>query len=684
MKAPKYRFSHLSTAHILLQSKESFQMSFIQDFFKENGELSAKLDGYETRPQQIQMAEAVSNAIKKDRNLIVEAGTGIGKTLAYLVPLILWALNENGRIVISTYTKALQNQIYIKDLPFLKEVLNKKIKYALCLGSENYVCLRKAQKMAKSALRSKDSNNTQIKEINEWLLKTDSGILSDLDFVPEPYVRNHFSRETYLCLGRRCEFYRDCYYMKARFQQSKAHVLIVNHSLLFADLVSGTKVLPDFHALVLDEAHTVEDVATSYFGKAVSVSAVKFLSRQILNFFDDKKKGKAALNQLAEEKSKVREKLKCLDSDADILQKNSEITFGGLENSVNLDRNDFYDCNLSNGLLDLSEYLFEVIEKILDADVEAEINAFAERSRDAGKSLEFVFGPKRKNYVYWVNIEQYKKEIDYKFCATPVQIGDEMRGYLFEKISPVILTSATLTSDNNKKRNFNFLKERLGVDDCDELSLDSPFDYKNNVIIYAPEGIPDPNSDFNAYKQQVSEYILSLFDVLGGRMFALFTSYQMLNSVSAIIKEKLHEKNVLKQGDMPRYVLLDVFKRNSDCILMGTTTFWQGVDVPGSSLECVIITKFPFASPSNPVIASRIEAVRDRGQNPFIEYQLPQAIILFKQGFGRLVRSQTDRGVVAVLDPRVYTKFYGKTFLNALPKCRRTSQISDISEFFNS
>ncbi|MDD5633757.1 MAG: helicase C-terminal domain-containing protein [Candidatus Omnitrophica bacterium] len=662
-------------------------MPLSSELFKRSGLLSENLEHYEMRPQQIAMAEAVEGALESEEHLIVEAGTGVGKSLAYLIPSILWAQKENKLVVISTYTKALQTQLFVKDLPFLKRILGKDLRYALCMGSENYLCIRKATANRDKTLFKSKSKNKEVEEIYKWIDTTGTGLISDLEFIPDRAVWDKFSREYDACRGRKCPFSSDCFFIASRKAHAESHVLIVNHALLFADLVSENRILPEFDCLILDEAHMVEDVASDFFGCGMGSSALGFLMDSIREFLKASDTG-TFRGFLFEEIALIEAAVHDASVSAEKFFTNAGNILGGEERTARFDKND-YDCeDLKKSMLDLSEALYKCagsVKKIGEknssvSDFQETLNMYAKRCERSIANMDFIFNEERDGYVYWSEVRKLKKRSEYSFYASPVEISDKMNTFLFERIRPVILTSATLSTAGK----FDFIKKRLGLDSCKELLVDSPFDYRNKVLLYVPEKGADPNAAPQVFKNDVKDHIVKIYRVMGGRMFALFTSYEMLNDVAASIGETDPDIHLLKQGELPRYMLLDMFKKSRKSILMGTLTFWQGVDVSGDALECVIITKLPFSVPSDPLNAARIEAIRQKGLNPFYEYQLPEAVIMFKQGFGRLIRGHADRGVVAVLDPRIRSRSYGKYFLDAIPKCRVTGDISHIGEFFQS
>ena len=665
-------------AYDLLPLAYRLIMSFSEECFSPGGGISLHLDNFELRPQQIEMAKAVEEAIEADRNLIVEAGTGVGKTLAYLVPFIVWAKENGKRVVVSTYTKALQNQLYVKDLPFLRKVLDMDFSFALCLGADNYACLRKFHKNTAPDLFVSKDKKKQVEYIRRWIKETETGVNIDMEILPDRAVWKYFSRDPDLCIGKKCKWWDGCFYRQARIAQSKSEVLITNHALLFTDVMSGSKVLPEFNAIVIDEAHTIEDIATNHFGHEISKVGLNLLLDQTLALvksfkLDDLEIG---VDQLSDIELLINEiKLK-----PNLFTRAGQL-FSEHEGLMKFDIHDFIkDLGLIDQLVELSGILSIVSSNIKDPEKNEEMKSYAGRCDNLAGSIDFIFNGNRYDYAYWLNVKRMKKDINYSFHAAPIDVSSHMKEFFFEKISPIVLTSATLTT---AKGSFSFIKKRLGLIEPLELVLDSPFDYKNNVLVYTPESKADPAYNAASYKAHLKKNIIEIYKTLGGRIFCLFTSYEMLNYISGLIMKERADINLLRQGDMPRYVLLDLFKRNPTTMLMGTTTFWQGVDVPGDALECVIITKFPFAVPTDPVNAARIEAIRDEGSYPFTEYQLPQAVIMFKQGFGRLIRTKTDRGVVAILDPRIKTRPYGKVFLDSLPDCNQTKTIEDIKTFFS-
>lgn len=648
------------------------------DILGEDGVISQRLPNYEFRPQQLKMAKAIGETIEFNKHLIVEAGTGIGKSLAYLIPFILYAVENNKKAIISTYTKTLQNQLYLKDIPFLKDSLGIEFNYALCLGSENYLCLRRLNNEYTYDLFDSGQQLEELRKIVRWSSNTESGIKSDLDFIPFNEVWDNVSRDPDLCLGKKCVYRKGCFYKKAKEREKKSDILVTNHSLFFTNLASGGRVLVNFHALVFDEAQTLEEVATSYLGLEVSNTKIKYLFNSLYN----PKTNKGLLVKLKNQYAQTIEDItmylaESREASRRFFQEIGEI-FGSESDSKRIRSSNIVFNYLEEPLRRLANSLSRLSDFIKNEEDELLIMLHLKRCAAVSKAISFILKHAESDYVYWIEITKRRRTVRYALFAAPIEIAEELNKQLFSKIKPIVLTSATLSTNNN----FEFMKGRLGIKDADELLLDSPFDYERNVLIYLPKKIEDPNEKFEVFQRQVLEYSKKIIEIMKGRIFILFTSYKMLNNIFDDLVLSYRDINLLRQGDKPRYELLKNFKKKENSVLLGTTTFWQGVDVPGKSLECVIITKLPFMVPDDPITEARTELIESRGGNPFIEYQVPQAIMMFKQGFGRLIRTKRDRGVVAILDPRIRTRFYGRSFISALPRCQHTFDIEEVNNFF--
>jgi len=487
-------------------------MSFSSELFKEKNIIAKNLDGFEARQEQIDMARAVEAAIENSHHLVVEAGTGVGKSLAYLVPLINWAVSNKRRVVISTYTKALQNQIYIKDLPFLKRILDVDFEYALCLGSDNYACLRKAQRVSEWDEDLTKKGKKEVKKVASWLNGTDTGLSLDMDFVPGKDIWSKFSRDPDLCLGWKCPQKKECFYMQAKRRQNESHILVANHSLTFTDIISGSHILPEYHALVLDEAHTVEDVATKHFGKEAGTFSLRYLISGIVSIFKNETPDILKV-QFSQEIDRVREILESIRDISIIFFEQAEKNFDRKNYEIQLGDEVSYE-SISSNLRSLSSMLAKIAEEIKDVDPKNRKNdlflesliGYVEKFKKYAINIDFIFGNRSDNYVYWASSREWKKGKEYSFSAAPVDVSDEMRIFIFDKVCPVILTSATLSSGGN----FNFIKKRLGLNTCEELLLDSPFDYERNVLVYLSKEIADPNANVKNYTQDVKKQIMKI------------------------------------------------------------------------------------------------------------------------------------------------------------------------------
>jgi len=644
-----------------------------EEILKNGGLISQNLSHYEQRSEQIQMAKAVEDVISRKKYLVVEAGTGVGKSLAYLIPFIYWTVQEKKRVVISTYTKTLQEQLIKKDLPFLKKALGIDFHFALALGGENYLCLRKMEGARLYELLDTPGEIRELEKIFSRLPDLKEGLKLELGFEPSSRVWEKICRESEVCLNKRCPFQKRCYYLRAKIKETHSQILVVNHHLFFAHLSSEEKVLPPFNAVVFDEAHNLEEVATSFLG-------VKVSNYQVNNFLDSlfnprtHKGFLTRINNLNTEKqvNKIR---KFSESFFSNLQKKV-----GEEKKLRIKEKEFLPCGLYNLFLELSILLESLKERAKDEEERLEILSYLARCHKIEDNLKMILKQERDDYIYWIEVAPAKRKNKCSLCAAPVDISKELKKRVFNEVKPIILTSATLTI----RRNFNYFKERIGLDNAKELYLASPFNYREQVLLYLSPHMPDPWRDSLFYSSRVVEEVEKILYIMKGSTFVLFTSFKMLNQVYEELEKRFLGLNFLKQGDKPRYQLLERFKKGKEMVLFGTNTFWQGVDVPGKALRCVIITKLPFSVPHEPIVEARLEFLKAHNKNPFLCYQLPQAIILLKQGFGRLIRSKEDRGVVAILDPRLRTRDYGKIFLESLPPARITSTLDEVEEFIRS
>ena len=631
--------------------------------FGEAGAIAGAMrEGYEFRPQQVEMAAAVEKALGTGTHLLAEAGTGVGKSLAYLVPMILWARDEDCRVVVSTYTKALQQQLVQKDLPFLRKVLGD-FRYCLCVGGENYLCLKRFD-----LLRMHDLyEQAEVEHLNrlfEWSTITRTGLRSELEVEPPPGLWTKACRQADLCVGRQCSFHKDCFYQKAKAVEHQSHILVANHHLFFADMSTGGNVLPEHRAAVFDEAHQVEDVATDYLGVEVSNYAVRYL----LDCLMSQRTRRGLLTRLTVQTPVVR----AIQNRVDGLRVEAENFFLNLgmllreEPVRRIKQKDIVPDILSEPLDELRDALLE-----LDCDSfeeEQEVKAYASRAAGYAAAVRRNLEQDSGGFVYWAEREQNRLRL----VASPVDLAPLLREGLFGRVNTVVLTSATLSAAGS----FTYVKSRLGLDAPSELLLDSPFVYDEQAMMYIAGGLDDQQNP--EYQQKFDAELKAVLSITGGRTLVLFTSYSQLRKSAEKMRKDIPALGILCQGEMPAYRLVEQFKGASAAVLFGTASFWQGIDIPGEALQCVVIAKLPFAVPDDPIVEARME----RLARPFLEYQVPQATLLFRQGFGRLIRSRADRGAVVVLDSRIMTKNYGKWFLRSIPKCRITDSRDEFSTFF--
>ena len=586
-------------------------------------------------------------------------------------------MEEEKRVLVSTYTKTLQEQLVKRDLPFLKDTLGVDFDFTLVVGAENYLCLRRLERARAYELLDTKKEVKELEGIFQAQPELKNGLKSELDFEPSAKVWGRVCRNADLCMGKDCPHQRGCYYTKARKKMRRSQVLVINHHLFFAHLASGEKVLPSFGGIVFDEAHNLEGVATSFLGMEVSNLGIRFLLNSLFN----PRSRKGLISRIKNLKKEERD---LLEGSVAEVRAASNLFFSNLRNKLGGDgvkqrikekkfMTNFLDEPLSRSIFRLNSLL----DKEKDEEMKLELSSCLSRCLEIKDNLRKIIEQTEKDYVYWAESSSKRKIARYALHAAPIDIALQLKRRVFDKIKVVVLTSATLATN----RNFTFIRERIGLKEGRELFLDSPFDYSSQALLYLPSGIPDPWREASYYSSRAVREIKSILKIVKGYTFILFTSFQMLNQIYEEIKEEENNLKILRQGDMPRYRLLEEFKKGEGSILLGTNTFWQGVDVPGEALQCVIITKLPFAVPNEPIIEAKIEFLKAQGKNPFLHYQLPQAVILLKQGFGRLIRSKKDRGIVAILDPRLKTRHYGKMFLDSLPRCRMTSSLSEVEEF---
>ncbi len=618
--------------------------------------------GYEDRPQQMQMAGAVENALRTKTHLIAEAGTGVGKSLAYLVPVVLWAREENLRAVVSTYTKTLQQQLVQKDLPFLKKILGE-FRFALCVGGENYLCLRRFDQIRMHDLYEQ-AERDPLNRLFAWSTVTRTGLRSELETEPPPGLWSKACRQADLCFGKDCSFYKDCFYQRAKSLEQQAHILVANHHLFFADMATGGNVLPFYKAVVFDEAHQVEDVATDYLGVEVSNYSVRYLLDSLLS----QRTRKGMLTRLTAQGAETQVAREMTDG-LRVVSENFFLDLAALlrhEPALRIRRKNIIPDMLSEPLLELKDALLEL--KVETQEEEQEVKAFASRAQTLASAIRLNLEQGAEGFVYWAERENTR----FRLVASPIDLSETLRENLFAKTDTVVLTSATLSAAGT----FTYIKNRLGLDAPAEVLLDSPFDFEKQAMLYISPGLDDQQAP--DYQQKFDDELKAILSVTQGRTLVLFTSYSQLKKSAVTLRTEMPGLGILCQGEMPAYRLVEQFKGVSNAVLLGTASFWQGIDIPGDALQCVVIAKLPFAVPDDPLVEARMEQLK----NPFFEYQVPQATLLFRQGFGRLIRTRTDRGAVVVLDSRIMTKNYGKWFLRSIPKCRVTDDREEFRKFF--
>jgi len=634
----------------------------IENFFKASGPLSKIVSNFHEREDQVEMAKIVNETIEDKNSLIVEAGTGVGKTFSYLVP----ALINGGKVVISTATKNLQDQLFFKDIPTIRDALNIPIDINILKGRSNYIC---QLRMENALLEGKFLNKADAKYIHEIKKISDyseSGEISEFNNIPEvstiwPFVTS--TKEN--CLGQDCEFYKSCFLIKARKKAITSEVVIVNHHLFFADLVLKdaelSEILPKATTVIFDEAHQIPEIASIFFGQNISTNQIIYLiqdAQQILSHhISDKEK-------LIELSQSIIDATHLLSSFFEI--RNQRI---GIEKIEKLD-------SFKGKIIDLLVHLDKLC-KFFNAysDQDVEFKKLLERTEDIVSKLKNWNKQNEKNYVYWIEI--FLKSI--QFNITPISIADNFRKFQESNETAWIFTSATLAVNSS----FDHFQSLMGLETSNTKLLKSPFNYSENAYLYVPKDMPETSN--RLFNNHLVSHIYPLIIASKGRAFILSTSIKSMNEITSLIKEEFERNNIsypiLTQGNGSKTKLLEQFKSHGNAILIGSLSFWEGVDVRGSNLSLVIIDKLPFQSPGDPIFESKINMLSDKGINAFMTFQLPKAIIALKQGAGRLIRDEMDKGVLMICDQRIVSKPYGKRFWRSLPDFKRTREQDDVIEF---
>jgi len=629
-------------------------------YFCRDGLLARWHPAYEYRPGQLQMAEAVESALNDGRILIVEAGTGTGKTLAYLIPVIL----SGRKVVISTGAKTLQEQLFFKDVPFLEEHLDRPLSVCYMKGRNNYACRQKIYDAEKEPILSGLEEVTDFQIIREWEKVTETGDRAEISELPESstaWAKIDARREA--CTGQKCANFDRCFLTLMRRRAQESQVIIVNHHLFFADLALRAaeldSVLPDYEAVIFDEAHELEEVAGQYFGLSISNYQIQELCRDTTAWARQKQFCSEELDRIVLTIESRAERFFPLFGDR-------EGRAGFREREAFLEQHEDAYRELTNALRLLSNHF-----QVMDGAPE-EAGLLAVRAVELAENLSrWMEGPETAT-VYWVE----RRGRGVFLQATPIDVSGILSGALFDQVHAAVLTSATLAVGGN----FEYIKARLGIRQARELIVPSPFDYRRQALLYVPQHLPDPRAP--EFTRLAAEEVVRLLQLSRGRAFVLFTSYQQMKQIYELADPRLDYPTLI-QGTAPRKALLDEFRRTPHCVLFATSSFWQGVDVPGEQLSCVIIDKLPFAVPSDPVVEARIRMLREEGRDAFYQYQVPEAAIALKQGFGRLIRGAKDRGILALLDNRITKTRYGQVFFDSLPEYSFTTRIEDVEKFFD-
>ncbi len=627
-------------------------------FLAAEGALARALPEFEPRPSQERFALAVERVLREGGVLLAEAGTGTGKTLAYLAP----AAEAGRRVIVSTGTKNLQEQLVRKDIPLLARALGRELAVAVMKGRANYLCKLRFESFSKNGTFARREELPLFRAVTAWSRKTSTGDRAEVRGLPDTVdFWREISAGSENCVGQSCPLFDECWVTHMRQEAMAADITVVNHHLLCADLAvkegSYGHVIPEYDTLILDEAHMLEDAATQYFGLSASTHRVDELARD-----------------LERELSAARLDARSARAEGAAVRAAAERFFGLLARAAGqrLTR-DWQGADVSEAVGALQLRL-EGVATTVDALAEKNeaLEAIARRARGLAEELRFLVAADDDGHVYFVE----KRGRGVFLRASPIDVSARLRAQLFDRLRTAVLTSATLAVDGG----FDYLKSRLGIAEAEDLLLRSPFDFERQAVLYVPRGMPAPNSP--GFVAAAAEQVRALLARSRGRAFVLFTSHANMNAVAERLAGEL-DYPLFVQGEAPKAALLDLFRETEGAVLFGTASFWQGVDVVGEQLSCVILDKLPFASPSDPVVAARIDAIGRQGGNAFADYQVPEAILMLKQGLGRLIRSSTDRGVLAVLDSRLVERAYGRRFLASLPPARLVHDVDEVDAYLS-
>jgi ATP-dependent DNA helicase DinG len=637
-------------------------MDPVSAFFEPGGQLSRCHPQFEHRPGQQAMAVTVARVLGEGGNVMIEAGTGTGKTLAYLVPALL----QDRRVVVSTGTRNLQDQIHDKDLPFLSERAGLEVSACVMKGRDNYLCRYRLAQFEREPLFENLADADWVPRIVEWGRQTTTGDRAEIAELPDNLrLWRDVNARSDTCGGTRCPEYELCWLTRLKRKAQECQLIVVNHHLFFADLALRSAygaVLPDYDTVVFDEAHLLEEIATSYFGVQVSSAQVEDLARhteKLAARHDGPVKGGGGASELRDAAREFFLPLRDRLGHAV-----GRVTFHPVERG---------GPDLEAEWATLCETLDELVRRVPEeAEADEGAESLPRRVEELRESLSRVLDRSQPTFVYGMEL---RGRANVALSASPIDVSGLLKNNLFDQLHAAVLTSATLSVEGK----FDFFRTRLGLDDTDGTVVDSSFDYKRQALLYLPPRMPEPRDP--QFIDRAVEELTQLLEISGGRAFLLFTSFANLNRVRDAL-DSLDRWPLFVQGDGSKAALVESFRNTPQAVLLGTTSFWHGVDVPGEALSAVIVDKLPFDVPSDPLIAARIERIRERDGNPFFDYQVPLAVLELKQGLGRLLRSTSDRGIVSILDPRVTTKRYGKTFLRSLPPYRVVRTLDECRGFF--